>query len=159
MKFSTVLSLVAVAFAVMFSVARAEDLARGWGDSIDWRTLEAAKAEAATSGKPIMLVVHKTWCGACKALKPKFAASDEIAELAQHFVMVNVQDDEEPEEEEFKPDGGYIPRIVYLDSAGKVVNDLYNKAGNPKYKYYYTDGASVAAGMRDAKAHFASADL
>jgi len=45
------------------------------------------------------------------------------------------------------------------DSSATVVNELFNKNGNPKYKYYYTDANSVAAGMKAAAEHFEKADL
>ncbi len=35
-----------------------------------------------------------------------------------------------------------------------MIPELYNVGGSPKYKYYYTDGASVASGMKAALEHF-----
>merc|ERR1719272_823968 len=110
----------ALVAATIAAVRGGAELGRGWNDEIEWQTMEAAKEAAATSGKPIMVVIHKTWCGACKSLKPKFAASKEIQKVAEMFEMVNAQDDEEPKGEEFTPDGGYIPRIMFLTPGGEV---------------------------------------
>lgn len=127
----------------------------GWGDNIDWKTLTDAKTESDASGKPIMLIIHKSWCGACKALKPKFGASPEVAKLAEKFVMVNVEDDEEPEGAEYSPDGGYIPRILYIKN-GEVQKDVYNTGGSDKYKYFYSNADAVVAGMENAVKVFES---
>lgn len=124
---------------------------RGFGEHFNWFSLDQGLAEAKQSNKPVMLVIHKTWCGACKALKPQFAASNEIKDLSKHFVMVNAQDDEEPSDAQYSPDGGYIPRILFIDSGGQVMTQFYNEMGNPSYKYFYSDAESVTAAMRKVK--------
>ena len=41
------------------------------------------EAFSADNDKPIMVIVHRTWCGACKNLAPKFASSSDIQVRAQ----------------------------------------------------------------------------
>lgn len=47
--------------------------------------------------------------------------------------MVNTEDDEEPTGS-YSPDGGYIPRILFLNADAEVDETIYNKAGSDKYK-------------------------
>jgi len=148
--------------ALASSRARAADLARGWGDALAWRPLADARAEAAAAGKPIMLVISKSYCGACKALKPLFAASAAIAEAAADFVMVNAVDDEEPAGAEFAPDGGYIPRVLFLSPGGAVQTGAHAqnaaRAGD-KYLYFHSSPDTIVTAMKAVAARTAAAAL
>jgi protein-disulfide reductase (glutathione) len=67
-----------------------------------------------------MVMVHSLLSS---ALKSQFSASKAIEDLSSHFVMVNVEDSEEPKDEQYFPDGGYVPRILFV---GKQVNTEYS---------------------------------
>ncbi|ESO89682.1 hypothetical protein LOTGIDRAFT_234262 [Lottia gigantea] len=141
----SIISLVSLIICITLSTAN--ELARGWNDKIDWVKLEDGLKISQTEQKPLMIVIHKSWCGACKALMPKFAESKEIEELSKQFVMVNSRDDEEPNESQYTPDGGYIPRILFLDSSGKVRKEFINENGNESYKYYYPAVSHIVESM------------
>merc|ERR1711874_418932 len=137
-----------ISVAVVVRRGSTEDLSNGWGADYAWvDTMEAAQNKAIQQWKPIMFIIHKSWCGACKKLKSLFANDDEVLELSENFVMINLGDDKEPAEEKFKPDGGYIPRIFFLHPDGSLLTDVINKEGNPKFKYYYYSTESVLDSM------------
>ena len=50
------------------------------------------------------------------------------------YFKVNTADDDEPKGAQFTPDGGYIPRILFMDLDGNVMRDEINVGGNDKYK-------------------------
>ena len=67
--------------------------------------------------------------------------------------MVELEDDKEPKDAAWAPDGGYIPRIVFAKSDGAPQKDIVNAArAGGQYKYFYTDVRSVSAGMTAALA-------
>jgi protein-disulfide reductase (glutathione) len=128
---------------------RATAPSNGYNDAIAWRALDEGLAEARSLGRPLMLLVHASWCGKCKALKPRFA-DDDIAALSEHFVMVNVDQDHVPRSTEFAPDGTYVPRIVFLDpQSGRPDASLLNETRS-RYVYYYGPGDDLVGVMRKA---------
>eukprot|EP01087_Luapelamoeba_hula_P010110 TRINITY_DN265_c0_g1_i1.p1 TRINITY_DN265_c0_g1~~TRINITY_DN265_c0_g1_i1.p1 ORF type:complete len:175 (-),score=31.99 TRINITY_DN265_c0_g1_i1:42-545(-) len=138
------------------------DLSHGFGDGIAWKSYADAVAYAKDpenkNTKPTLVLLHKTWCGACKRLKPEFAGSKEIEALSEKFLMVNAEDDEAPHDNpSFVVDGGYIPRLFFLDPQGELDASLYNTAGSPQYKYFYANAGAVVAGMQRALDKYSSA--
>ncbi|XP_046849923.1 uncharacterized protein LOC124443513 [Xenia sp. Carnegie-2017] len=125
------------------------NLHRGLGEKFNWFTFKDGIEESRKSGKPMMLIIHKTWCGSCKQLKPKFAASDEILNLSKHFVMVNTEDDEEPKDSKFIIDGAYIPRILFVEPSGRVMDEVWNEGtAYPHVKYYYGEADEIVRSMK-----------
>jgi protein-disulfide reductase (glutathione) len=107
----------------------------GYGDDIDWvRWKDAVKLAQQRGGQPILLLIHRWWCRSCRgarvcriltvlncanilALKINLAASShrqQLIELSKKFVMVNVDEPDEPQGNEYHPDGYYFPRIIFL---------------------------------------------
>jgi protein-disulfide reductase (glutathione) len=121
----------------------------GWGAQYPWRSFDDAKTEAAATGKPMMMIVHTAWCPKCKALKADFQGNGEISELAKRFVLVNVNQDDEPWAQQYGPDGKYIPRVLFFDSSGTLDESL-DAQMSPKFKYFYVAGQSLPSAMRRA---------
>eukprot|EP00754_Rhynchopus_humris_P035201 Rhum_TRINITY_DN16747_c0_g1::Rhum_TRINITY_DN16747_c0_g1_i1::g.164242::m.164242/K05360/TXNDC12; protein-disulfide reductase (glutathione) len=148
-----------VALAVV-ATAAAKKEGHGFGEDYDWFALADGLEEAKNTGKPLMILQHKSWCGMCKQLSGKFAASAEIQEAAKSFVLVNCHDDDAGcDDEKFSPDGGYIPRILFATSQGEVKNEIQAPDGNAQYKYFYHDPAQIAKGMTAALAALKAEEL
>jgi len=120
----------------------------GFGDDIEWKPWSEALDLAKETGKPILVLLHKTSCPACKSFKPVFAKSKEILELSSKFVMVNAKFGQDPSNEpKLAIDGKYVPRIIFMNSQGDVLEEVINKKGNPKYKYFHQTAQSVVDAM------------
>ena len=83
--------------------------------------------------------------------------------------MLNLGDDQVPEDEKFAPDGSYVPRyslfspvvmkcinnyvfrIFFLDPDGNILPDIVNREGNPKFKYYYYSADSLLDSMTEVQ--------
>nr|WP_255216074.1 thioredoxin family protein [Pseudenhygromyxa sp. WMMC2535] len=124
--------------------------AQGWNDEIAWRGLDEGLAEAERTGRPVMLVVHTSWCSKCRALKGEFNGNASIEELSREFVMVHADQDEVPEMALYAPDGTYIPRVMFLDAQGKLDRELANPNRITRYRYFYTPQEDLVGTMREA---------
>lgn len=51
---------------------------------------------------------------ALRKIMQQSTARKAFKKLSEYFVMVNTADDDEPYEEEYRPDGKYVPRILFL---------------------------------------------
>lgn len=120
----------------------------GYGDKIAWRGLSEGFTEAAAQGRPIMLVVHASWCPRCKALQPVFF-DPTLVDVASKFVMINVDQDLEPDVLKHAPDGQYIPRVLFFSAKGELDPELLNPS-RTRYKYFYTPQDDLVGTMRRA---------
>lgn len=129
--------------------------ARGFNEDIAWvNSLPDALATVREEGRPAMVLIHNSACGACGKLKEVFTASDEADEivgLSRGFVMVNLQNEEEPKaNDDYSPDGSYIPRLFFVSKEGRVQYDLKNARGTEGYDYFYYRGEDVVREMKRA---------
>lgn len=130
-------------------------LGRGFGEYIEWKTFQTGHEIAKEQNRPIMLIIHRSGCAACKGIKPIVAQSRPIWELSYRFVMINVEDDEEPLDEQYFPDGGYYPRILFMNPSGEVAREIHNQDPTYlKYKYSYGNEDAILVAMKWAVARF-----
>lgn len=166
------LALVALAAA---GVA-AEDSGDEWvsnvpGDGVEWMSFANATSEVGE--KPILALVHRGYCGACKSLKATFEKDEaeyaRFAALSRSFTMVSVSDADAggraktrsqvlfkipasarvPHEDKRLQPGGadYVPRVIFLSADGTPHPELTNSDGNKNYPYYYTHVGQIADAM------------
>ena len=133
------------ALILLHAFSQSEVENHGLGAQYDWVDWPLPAAEAAD--KPVMVVIHKPHCPACKNLKAWFSQSQDILRLSGQFSMVNIVSGTK-EAPQLEVDGRYVPRIYFLDSQGNVLQHIVNPKGNPAYKYFYFDEASVVESMR-----------
>ena len=129
----------------------------GYGEGkIAWRELDEGMAESAKDGKPLMLLVHASWCSRCKALKPEFNGNTELAELSNRFIMVNADQDQVPAVLGYAPDGTYIPRILFISPVTGEVDEALRNPRRDKYRYFYTPTDDLVGMMKKALEQYGS---
>ncbi len=85
------ITLCCIAFALLVSFGEASEeksVSRGWNDKIPWTTFADGLKRAKEENKPALVLIHKTWCGACQRLKSSWKDDKEVEQLSSNFVMV-----------------------------------------------------------------------
>jgi thiol:disulfide interchange protein len=142
-----------VALALLALVAAAPARAHDWNDpGVAWKGYADGLAQAKKEKKPVCLVFFTEWCPHCKNYSGVFH-DPKVVEKAKSFVMIHVDQDKDAEvSKKYQPDGGYIPRTLFLAPDGTLQADVH--APRDKFQYFYDekDPASVLAGMDAALA-------
>jgi thiol:disulfide interchange protein len=125
-----------------------EASAHDWNDAnVAWKSLDEGLELAKKDKRPVCLIVYTEWCPHCANFSKVFH-DPKVVEKAKQFVMIHVDQDKEKERTaKYAPDGGYIPRTIFLAPDGTIATDVH--APRDQYKYFYDekDPASVLAGM------------
>ncbi len=101
--------------------------------AIAWRDMQTGVPEAIKTGKPVLMVMHATWCTACRRYREVFKDERVIAQ-SKKFVMILVDVQTYPDVNgAFAPDGTYVPRTLFVDSDGEVDKALVGS--DPQYPH------------------------
>lgn len=133
------------------AVAREAEGSDVWnGAEISWLDVPTGIKEATVTKKPVLMVLHATWCPACKRYREVFKSRD-VVDVSKKFIMILVDIDKYPDiNGGFAPDGTYIPRTLFLDAEGNVSSKYVGK--DPKYLHSIdlNDPAELLGLMRAA---------
>lgn len=101
--------------------------------AIAWRDMQTGVPEAIKTGKPVLMVMHATWCTACRRYREVFK-DERVITQSKKFVMILVDVQTYPDVNgAFAPDGTYVPRTLFVDSDGEV--DKVLVGSDPQYPH------------------------
>jgi protein-disulfide reductase (glutathione) len=151
----TTAALIAFSVGVATGPAQADpkSIAKGWNNAaVAWVDHTQGVAEAARTGKPILTVVHATWCSQCDRYKKVFF-DPKVVELSKNFVMVMIDADREKKLSAKLGPGNqvFVPRTLFLKPDGQLRPEI--KGVNPGYEHFIDNDspAELLSLMQKAK--------
>lgn len=113
---------------LLIAACSSRDTATG---QIDWvKDYNNGIAQAAQTGKPIMLYFTADWCPPCKELKKNVFSRADVAEASRQLVNIYLDvDQDRATMESYRVRS--IPIILFLDNSGEVVSTITG-AGSAK---------------------------
>lgn len=128
-------------------------VADGWNNAhVEWFDYEDGLAEQKKTGKPMLVVVHATWCPFCNRYKKQFY-DPRVVDLAKSFVMVMMDRDlEKAETAKLGPGLNYIPRTLFFGPAGSLRPEI--KGANAEFPHWLNHDSpeELVAAMKAALA-------
>ena len=120
-----------------------------------WMSIYDTEPQALKDRMPTMFLIHRTTCPSCKALLKSISRDTEFKTKTAGFLLADIEDDvDEKKADSYDVDGGYVPRVYFLDPEGEVIESIWNIGTNYiTSKYYYYDMVSIYRGMEKAKKH------
>ncbi len=102
--------------------------------AVVWRDLDAALAESASAGKPVMIHFTADWCGWCKKMKKEVYDQPDVATvLNRDFVPSMVDTDKHPElKARYGVQG--LPTIWFVSAAGEGITYIPGYVDAPTFR-------------------------
>lgn len=110
------------------SLARDPELADLWNaPTVRWHDVPTGIRESSSTGRPVIMVFHASWCSSCKRYREVWRDPGVVA-ASKSFVMILVDVDKNPDiNGAFAPDGTYVPRTLFLSAEGDVLSQYHGK--------------------------------
>ena len=123
-----IVALISLLLLTAACSSSSQDAATG---QIDWvKDYKNGIAQAAQTGKPIMLYFTADWCPPCKELKKYVFSRADVAEASRQLVNIYLDvDQDRATMESYRVRS--IPIIFFLDNSGEVVSTITG-AGSAK---------------------------
>jgi protein-disulfide reductase (glutathione) len=150
------LATFALLLAMPIFPARAEPVSpRGadvWkGREIAWRSRADGLAEARRDGKLALVIVQTTWCPVCRTYRAAFK-NPKVVAAARDVVFILVDPEEEPDADRLlAPDGTYVPRSLFVDGDGRILESLKSRRSDYRHFLDADDAGELLALLKQAR--------
>lgn len=144
-----------IASAILFTLVDAAANAKSakpegadlWnGSQIAWRSPAEGLAEAKRDGKVVLAIVVTDWCPVCRRYRNVFK-DPKIVAASRDVAMILVDADHDADgDRAFAPEEQYVPRTVFVDANGRVIDALKRK-GRENVHYVDSDSPGELLGL------------